>query len=134
MQSQKRSQNFRTKTKKFVSLNHNHCLTLSTDVESPSFGATCPSDIKRYADKAKNYTTVNWAPVVATDNSGVTPSISSSGVKMLYHKGRHLVMYNASDETGNYKICKFYVIVEGKDVYIGQGETLPCIENINFNM
>ncbi|KAJ7360022.1 hypothetical protein OS493_019110 [Desmophyllum pertusum] len=47
--------------------------TFCKDIETPSFGLTCPSDIRRYADKAKNYTTVNWPPVVVTDNSGLVP-------------------------------------------------------------
>ena len=83
-------------------------------MERPSFGSTCPYDIKRYADRAKNYTAVSWPPVIATDNSGVTPSVLSTGVTSIYYTGRHTVTYNASDEAGNSRICKFYVIIEGK--------------------
>ena len=83
-------------------------------MERPSFGSTCPYDIKRYADRAKNYTAVSWPPVTATDNSGVTPSVFSTGVTSIYYTGRHTVTYNASDEAGNSRICKFYVIIEGK--------------------
>jgi len=87
-----------------------------TDVERPSFGVTCPSDIKRYADIAKNYTTINWSPVVATDNSGVVVNVTNHGVLTgnRFHEGRHEVIYNASDAAGNYKICKFHVTVESK--------------------
>lgn len=87
---------------------------LLLDVESPSFGVTCPSDIKRFADRGQNYTTVNWNPVIATDNSGVAPNVTTSGVKSIYVKGKHLVMYKASDEAGNSKICKFHVSVLGR--------------------
>ena len=80
----------------------------------PSFGLTCPNDIKRYADKAKNYTEITWPPVVATDNSGITPNVTITGVESIYYKGNHEIVYNATDEAGNYKICKFYVTVEGK--------------------
>ena len=83
-------------------------------MERPSFGSTCPYDIKRYADRAKNYTAVSWPPVITTDNSGVTPSVFSTGVTSIYYTGRHTVTYNASDEAGNSKICTFYVIIEGK--------------------
>ena len=83
-------------------------------MESPSFGVTCPSDIRRFADRGKNYTTVTWDPVIATDNSGVAPNVTVSGVKSTYVQGRHLVMYHATDEAENYKACKFYVTVEGK--------------------
>ncbi|XP_078343207.1 uncharacterized protein LOC144628957 isoform X2 [Oculina patagonica] len=86
--------------------------TFCKDVERPSFGATCPSDIKRYADKAKNYTTVNWPPVVATDNSGLIPTVIASGWTNIYYKGKHQVIYNASDAAGNYRICTFHVTVE----------------------
>ena len=83
-------------------------------MESPSFGVTCPSDIRRFADRGKNYTTVNWDPVIATDNSGVPPNVDTSGVKSTYDKGKHVVMYKASDEAGNSKICKFHVSVLGR--------------------
>ncbi|CAH3141747.1 unnamed protein product [Porites lobata] len=82
------------------------------DVERPSFGSTCPYDIKRYADKGKNYTAVSWPSVLATDNSGVTPNVSSTGVARIYYTGRHTVIYIASDEAGNSRICKFDVIIE----------------------
>jgi len=89
-------------------------------VERPSFGVTCPSDIKHYADKAKNYTTVNWATVVATDNSGVVLSLVEYGVPTAnrFYQGRHQVTYNATDAAGNYKVCMFYVAVEGKQLVI----------------
>ena len=85
-------------------------------MERPSFGVTCPSDIKHYADRAKNYTTVTWAPVVASDNSGVVPSVTEYGVPTgnRFYQGRHRVIYNASDAAGNYKVCMFHVTVEGK--------------------
>lgn len=88
-------------------------LIIPADVERPSFGLTCPGDIKRYADKGKNYTEVTWSPVEATDNSGMPPNVTSSGVESRYYNGKHEVVYNATDEAGNYKICKFHVIVEG---------------------
>ncbi|PFX23098.1 sushi, von Willebrand factor type A, EGF and pentraxin domain-containing protein 1-like isoform X2 [Stylophora pistillata] len=82
------------------------------DVESPSFGLTCPSDIKTYADKGKNYTQVSWPPVIATDNSGLAPNVTSRGVQGIYYSGKYEVSYNASDGAGNFKICKFHISVE----------------------
>ena len=92
-------------------------------MERPSFGVTCPSNIRQYADRAKNYTTVNWAPVVATDNSGVVPTVTEYGVPTAnrFYQGRHRVTYNASDTAGNYKVCVFFVTVEGKPFLIGTG-------------
>ena len=86
----------------------------SPDVESPSFGVTCPSDIKRFADRGKNFTAPTWPTVIATDNSGVVPTVTKSGEKRIFYRGRHLVSYNATDEAGNYKTCTFFVTVEGK--------------------
>ena len=82
-------------------------------MERPSFGLTCPSDIKQYADRAKNYTTVTWPPVIADDNSGLEPTVTSSSVQGIHCIGKHEVIYNATDAAGNYKICKFHVTVEG---------------------
>lgn len=89
-------------------------MLLFLDRESPSFGQTCPVDFRTTADKGKNYTTVSWPPVVATDNSGINPVVTSSGVTPKYYKGKHLVVYNASDQAGNFKICQFYISVDGK--------------------
>ncbi|XP_015761109.1 PREDICTED: sushi, von Willebrand factor type A, EGF and pentraxin domain-containing protein 1-like isoform X1 [Acropora digitifera] len=82
------------------------------DVESPSFGVTCPSDIKRFAERGKTFTAVTWPAVVANDNSGAVPTLTKSGVKNIFYRGRHLVSYKATDEAGNYKTCKFFVTVE----------------------
>lgn len=57
---------------------------------------------------------MTWSTVIATDNSGVAPSVTRRGVKSNYHIGRHFVTYNATDEAQNYKTCTFYVTVEGK--------------------
>ena len=89
-------------------------LILFADVESPSFGFTCPSGINSYADKGRNYTQVSWPPVIATDNSGLAPTVTSRGVQVIYYNGKHEVTYNASDVAGNFKICKFHITVESK--------------------
>ena len=87
---------------------------LSSDVESPSFGLTCPGDIKRFAERAKNYTTITWSEVEATDNSGVTPTVTVTGVRRMYYVGKHLIVYKARDEARNFKLCQFHVTIEGK--------------------
>ena len=103
------------------------------DVERPSFGGTCPSDIKRYADRTKNYTTVTWTQVVATDNSGVVPNVTEYGVPTAnrFYEGRHRVTYNASDSAGNHKVCTFIVTIEGKPFTIG---TLLTNLSIKYKM
>ena len=57
---------------------------------------------------------MSWPSVIATDNSGVVPTVTKSGVKNMFFRGKHLVSYNATDEAGNFKACKFFVTVEGK--------------------
>ena len=83
-------------------------------MESPSFGLTCPGDIKRFAERAKNYTTITWPEVEATDNSGVTPTVTVTGLRRMYYVGKHLIVYKARDEARNFKLCQFHVTIEGK--------------------
>ena len=83
-------------------------------MESPSFGLTCPGDIKRFAERAKNYTTITWSEVEATDNSGETPTVTVTGVRRMYYVGKHLIVYKARDEARNFKLCQFHVTIEGK--------------------
>ena len=87
-------------------------------MESPSFGLTCPDDIKRFAERAKNYTTITWSEVEATDNSGVTPTVTVTGVRRMYYVGKHLIVYKARDEARNFKLCQFHVTIEGKSKVI----------------
>lgn len=87
-------------------------------MESPSFGLTCPGDIKRFAERAKNYTTITWCEVEATDNSGVTPTVTVTGVRRMYYVGKHLIVYKARDEARNFKLCQFHVTIEGKSKVI----------------
>lgn len=87
-------------------------------MESPSFGLTCPGDIKRFAERAKNYTSITWSEVEATDNSGVTPTVTVTGVRRMYYVGKHLIVYKARDEARNFKLCQFHVTIEGKSKVI----------------
>ena len=57
---------------------------------------------------------MTWPTVIATDNSDILPTVTKSGMKSIFYRGRHLVSYNATDEAGNDKTCKFFVTVEGK--------------------
>ena len=84
------------------------------DVERPSFKGTCPHNMYKYADRGKNYTKITWPSVQPVDNSGITPSLVSSGVQDVYYRGKHVVMYNATDGSGNTRRCSFEITVEGK--------------------
>lgn len=95
-------------------------------MESPSFGLTCPGDIKRFAERAKNYTTITWSKVEATDNSGVTPTVTVTGVRRMYYVGKHLIVYKARDEARNFKLCQFHVTIEGKSKVINLVSSAVC--------
>ena len=95
-------------------------------MESPSFGLTCPGDIKRFAERAKNYTTITWSEVEATDNSGVTPTVTVTGVRRMYYVGKHLIVYKARDEARNFKLCQFHVTIEGKSKVINLVSSTVC--------
>lgn len=95
-------------------------------MESPSFGLTCPGDIKRFAERAKNYTTITWSKVEATDNSGVTPTVTVTGVRRMYYVGKHLIVYKARDEARNFKLCQFHVTIEGKRKVINLVSSAVC--------
>ena len=95
-------------------------------MESPSFGLTCPDDIKRFAERAKNYTTITWSEVEATDNSGVTPTVTVTGVRRMYYVGKHLIVYKARDEARNFKLCQFHVTIEGKSKVINLVSSAVC--------
>ena len=95
-------------------------------MESPSFGLTCPGDITRFAERAKNYTTITWSKVEATDNSGVTPTVTVTGVRRMYYVGKHLIVYKARDEARNFKLCQFHVTIEGKSKVINLVSSAVC--------
>ena len=57
---------------------------------------------------------VNWTEPVATDNSGLSPKVTTN-----YHspqrfgEGAHVIVYNAMDQSGNKATCTFTVVVTG---------------------
>ena len=93
------------------------CFSPPKDIEDPSFGETCPSPRKTYADKGKTTTLEIWGPVTATDNSDevnvtVSPQVTSPH---MFSEGQHTVVYTATDPSGNKKLCYFKVTVQGKN-------------------
>ncbi|KAL9960422.1 hypothetical protein ACROYT_G033877 [Oculina patagonica] len=86
---------------------------ICTDILPPTFGATCPtSPVLVYAERGLFSAQVNWTEPVATDNSGVPPSVTSN-----YHppqilgQGSHVITYIAIDQSGNQANCSFTVEV-----------------------
>ena len=86
------------------------------DVLSPSFGVTCPaSSFLAYAERGRFSAQVNWTEPVATDNSGVSPAVTSNyQPPQELSQGIHVIIYTAVDQSGNTAICDFTVKVAGK--------------------
>ena len=67
-----------------------------------------------YAEWDKFSAVVNWTEPVATDNSGLSPKVTTN-----YHspqrfgKGAHVIVYTAMDQSGNKATCTFTVVVTG---------------------
>ena len=67
-----------------------------------------------YAEWDKFSAVVNWTEPVATDNSGLSPKVTTN-----YHspqrfgKGAHVIVYTAMDQSGNKATCAFTVVVTG---------------------
>lgn len=72
-----------------------------------------------YAEWDKFSAVVNWTEPVATDNSGLSPKVTTN-----YHspqrfgKGAHVIVYTAMDQSGNKATCTFRVVVTGITNYL----------------
>lgn len=90
-------------------------ILLSLDSQVPSFGASCPSSsLFSYAEKGTFSALVNWTNPVATDNSGLTPKVTSNFQSpQNFSQGDHVITYTAVDQSGNKAICTFTVKVIG---------------------
>lgn len=59
---------------------------------------------------------MNWKVPVATDNSGIPPEVRSN-FKYPPHRmaeGTHVVIYTATDTSGNKALCSITIKVVGK--------------------
>ena len=87
-----------------------------SDVTRPSFGNSCPADIR--VDIRHNSTViVNWTQPFAIDNSNIAPTISvvPPDAKPPYAMNETtIILYVAADNAGNIAQCSFEVIVEGE--------------------
>ena len=90
------------------------CFNFSTDDEPPTFlNRSMDIDVE-IMDPGVNTTVVNWTIPVASDNSKsvvVTPLTEEPGV---FSVGTTLIVYSASDPSGNTANCSFNVIVRRK--------------------
>ena len=88
---------------------------LSLDSQPPSFGVSCPtSSLLSYAEKGTFSALVTWTNPVATDNSGLTPKVTSNFQSpQTFSQGNHVITYTAEDKSGNKATCRFTVKVIG---------------------
>ena len=95
-------------------LDHFHSIS---DSQPPSFGASCPSrPLQFYAEKGRFSALVNWTNLVATDNSGLTPKLTSNYQSPhRFSRGTHVITYTAVDQSGNKATCTFIVKVTGTE-------------------
>ncbi|XP_033636703.1 sushi, von Willebrand factor type A, EGF and pentraxin domain-containing protein 1-like [Asterias rubens] len=81
------------------------------DYEKPHF-TTCPTDFTTYLPESSLEATVQWK-VLATDNSGETPSVKCSLQQpALLTEGNHYINCTAVDTAANQAYCNFEVAVK----------------------
>ena len=87
------------------------------DSQSPTFGLSCPgSPLVAYAEQDMFTALVNWSEPVATDNSGVAPTVTSNYQSpQRFSQGTHVITNTAVDQSGNNATCKFQVQVLGNE-------------------
>ena len=94
---------------------------LSVDSQAPSFGVSCPtSSLLSYAEKRTFSALVSWTNPVATDNSGLTPKVTSNFQSpQTFSQGNHVITYTAEDKSGNKATCRLTVKVIGISMWGG---------------
>ena len=96
-----------------------YALVCNSDSQPPTFGVSCPeSPITAYAERDKFTALVNWTEPVATDNSGVAPTVTSNYQSpQRFSQGTHVITYTAVDQSGNKATCTFTVYVTGNKIF-----------------
>ena len=104
------------------------------DILPPAFDATCPSSpLVVYAERGLFSAEVNWTEPLATDNSGIVPTMSSNYKPFdRFSQGTHVITYTTTDQSGNKAICAFTIDVRGKNDtnLIQLTRTHLCVWNI----
>ena len=94
--------------------NYQHFFFLATDSQPPVF-TSCPRNIMEYAGTDRT-ARITWNPPNATDNSGIPPNISFSGVAnppVQLGEGVYIVNYTATDQANNKAVCSFTITIKG---------------------
>lgn len=83
----------------------------------PSFGDSCPMDpLLVHTESGKFSAVVTWQVPVASDNSGIPPEVRSNVVDPPHRmaEGTHVVIYTATDMSGNKAVCSIDIRVVGQ--------------------
>ena len=82
------------------------------DKEAPVI--SCPTNQTIHTDPSQDYATVVYSDPQVTDNSGDTPTITCDVVSgSQFVIGKHEVICQALDPSGNLANCSFTVTIEG---------------------
>ncbi|XP_070562687.1 fibroblast growth factor receptor 1-like [Ptychodera flava] len=94
-------------------VNHVYCSfsVRVIDVESPQI--RCPPDMKFYTEENNGYAVVNWTLPTVSDNSKHLKLSSSHSPGERLSTGNYIIVYNASDPSGNTDNCSFQISVLG---------------------
>ena len=90
-----------------------------TDVSPPTFGVTCPAiPLQVFAERGLFSAQVSWNEPVATDNSGVPPTVTLNyQPPQRFSQGTHVIMYTAEDQSANKATCSFSIQVIGNAMF-----------------
>ena len=71
-----------------------------------------------YTESGQFSAVVNWKVPVATDNSGIPPEVRSNfqDPQQRMVEGSHMVIYSATDMSGNKALCSITIKVVGRRV------------------
>ncbi|XP_070547322.1 hyalin-like [Ptychodera flava] len=104
---------------------------VTVDDPIPPVFATCPADQHIILAPDKANATVNWTDAIATDNSGLVPTLTQdhhSGDTFLI--GSTLVTYIATDGSSNTAICSFTVTI----LDLTAPEILYCPQDMELDL
>ena len=102
---------------KYLNFHGPYSRTNFSDVLPPSFGDSCPMEpLLVHTESGQFSAVVAWTVPVATDNSGIPPNVTSNFMDPPHRmaEGTHVVIYTATDISGNKKLCSITIKVVGK--------------------
>ena len=85
-----------------------------------------------YAERGLFSAQVNWSEPVATDNSGVPPSVTSNYKPLQrFDQGTYMVIYTAMDQSANNATCSLTIVVTGNEMFQGLSSSYPSSSSLS---